>query len=196
MTRPVRQRWFSIPLTLLLGGCALGGEGSPLAIPAAVSTGTSAVAEAAAAATKVLSGPQKPVGTPTEIYTRVARGILTCWFGSNGPLKPDYIYHADAEPPSKGGASTIDVRTRDTTSKDPRSLRAWRVVIEPKPEGTALLVENAKLPEHWAQRLETDVQRWAAAEEGCGETPVTDGWAANPASVETVAAKAGKKKKN
>ena len=27
----------------------------------------------------------RPVGAPTEIYTRVARGILTCWFGPGGP---------------------------------------------------------------------------------------------------------------
>ena len=152
-------------------------------MPASLQVSGTAVAEAAAAATKALSGGPKPVGTPTEIYTRVARGILTCWFGPNGPLKPDYIYHADANPPSKGGASTIDIRTRDATTKDPRSLRAWRVVIEPAPEGPALSVENVKLPNHWADRLGSDVQRWAAAEDGCGEAPVTAGWTADHAPV-------------
>ena len=123
-----------------------------------------------------------PVGTPTEVYTRVARGALTCWFGASGPLKGPYIYNADAQPPSKGGAAEIFIRTRDREAADPRSLRAYRIGIMPSPDGTKVDVENTKIPEPLASRLASDVRRWAADEEGCGETPVVAGWGAAPAA--------------
>jgi hypothetical protein len=114
----------------------------------------------------------RPVGAPTEIYTRVARGILTCWFGATGPLKPAYIYHADAEPPSKGGGAVIGIHTRDRTEADPRSIRAWKLAIIPAPEGTTVEIENLRLPAVYAEALERDARRWAAGEEGCGPIPV------------------------
>jgi hypothetical protein len=114
----------------------------------------------------------RPVGAPTEIYTRVARGILTCWFGASGPLKPAYIYHADAEPPSKGGGAVIGIHTRDKTVTDPRSIRAWKLAIIPAPEGTTLEIVNLKLPPAYAEALERDARRWAAGEEGCAPIPV------------------------
>lgn len=134
----------------------------------------------------------RPVGTSTEIYTRVARGILTCWFGPNGPLKPNYIYNADAQPPSKGGGAVIGIHNRDREASDPRSIRAWKLAIVPKPEGTELEIENLKLPPQFAEPLARDARRWAAGEEGCGEGPVTDGWdarAPNPGAVPVAAKK-------
>lgn len=121
-------------------------------------------------ATELLLGPL-PVGTPTEIYTRVARGILKCWFGSYGPLKASYKFYADAEPPSKGGGSQISIHTKDETTTDPRSIRAWRVGIVPGQDGTSLQIENIKLQTALAEDLEKDVRRWGAAEEGCFEHP-------------------------
>lgn len=118
------------------------------------------------------------IGSPTEVYTRVARGVLTCWFGAAGALKSNYIYHADADPPSKGGRSEIVLFERDTNAEDPRSLRVYRVVISLAEEKTKLEVENLKVPEPLASRLGADVARWAANEEGCGEAPITAGWSA------------------
>ena len=40
------------------------------------------------------------VGPPTEIYARLARGAMACWFGNDGPLKSNYIFHGEAAPPS------------------------------------------------------------------------------------------------
>ncbi len=40
--------------------------------------------------------------SPTDVYTRIARGALTCWFGAAGPLKGTHIYHAEAAPASQG----------------------------------------------------------------------------------------------
>ncbi len=45
------------------------------------------------------------VGSPTEVYERIARGVLSCWFGTNGPLKANYVYHAEAEPAGEGRQS-------------------------------------------------------------------------------------------
>ena len=118
------------------------------------------------------------VGTPTEVYTRVARGVLTCWFGASGPLKGQYIYHAQADPPSKGGRAQIAIHTKDKTAKDPRSIRAFRVVIAPGAERTTVDVENYKFEKPLAMRFRSDVGRWAGKKAGCGDAPMTAGWGA------------------
>ncbi len=166
----------------LAGGCSTDGGTTPLGVP-----GVSSLPELPklpdlpALSTFKIQGPV--VGTPTEVYTRVARGVLTCWFGASGPLKGAYIYHAEADPPSKGGASVIDVHIKDlTVSKDPRALRAFRVAIGPGPDKTKLETENFKLPEDLATHLSSDVNRWAADEEGCGGSPIATGWTADTAT--------------
>lgn len=121
------------------------------------------------------------VGTPTELYTRIARGAVTCWFGPNGPLKGSYIYHAEAEPPSKGGRARIVLHEKDWKADDPRSLRVFRVEIGSTEGKPTLEVENVKVPEPMGSRLTGDVRRWAADEAGCGEGPVTAGWSAEAA---------------
>lgn len=135
---------------------------------------------------------ERVIGTPTEVYTRIARGVLTCWFGASGPLKAGYIYHADAEPASKGGNSEIKIMARDPTATDPRSTRAYGIAITPYEGRTRVEAENFRLPEPLASRLKEDVERWSADEEGCGTAPVTAGWSAEQV-VETKAA--NKKKK-
>lgn len=135
------------------------------------------------------------VGTPTEVYTRIARGVLTCWFGSSGPLKANYIYHADAEPASKGGTSEIKILTRDADADDPRALRAYRIVIAPSQDKTKVEIENVRLPNPLSERLKKDVERWSSDEAGCGERPVTAGWGAEQV-VETKKPAKDKKEKN
>ncbi len=130
------------------------------------------------------------VGTPTEVYTRVARGVLTCWFGASGPLKGRYIYHAQADPPSKGGRAQIAIHTKDKKAKDPRSIRAFRVVIAPGAERTTVDIENYKFDRALAMRFRSDIGRWAGKKEGCGDSPVAAGWAAEGGR----AAKPGAKK--
>src|SRR5262245_39113927 len=67
------------------------------------------------------------VGSPTEVYERIARGALACWFGASGPLKANYIYHAEAEPPGKGGKAEIVIHERDRISDNPKGPRAYRI---------------------------------------------------------------------
>ncbi|WP_144083568.1 hypothetical protein [Hyphomicrobium nitrativorans] len=135
------------------------------------------------------------VGSPTEVYTRLARGVLTCWFGADGPLKAAYIYHAQADPASKGGKAQIRIMTRDHEASDPRALRAYLIAIGPGEGSTKVEVENRRLPEHLAVRLKDDVDRWATGVDGCGEGPVTAGWAADPAPDAANASKNSKKSK-
>jgi hypothetical protein len=147
-------------------------------------SGTAAAPDVAALAPKFSpADAPRPVGAPTEIYTRVARGILTCWFGPNGPLKPAYIYNAEADPPSKGGGAVIGIHQRDREASDPRSIRVWRLAIVPDTEGTKVEIENFKLPPEFAEPLARDSRRWAAGGEACGDMPVAAGKNGNnPAS--------------
>lgn len=128
--------------------------------------------------TSLLPSGDSIVGSPTEVYTRIARGVLTCWFGAAGPLKSTHIYHAEADPASKGGKSEIEIFRKDPTAPDPRSLRAYRVLIQPSgSSSTKVEVENLTVEEPLASRLGSDVVRWSKAEGGCGDSPVTGGWA-------------------
>lgn len=58
---------------------------------------------------------EPPVGTPTEVYERVGRGAVTCWFGAKGPLKGTHVYEATADSPHKGGQAEITIRERELT---------------------------------------------------------------------------------
>jgi len=109
------------------------------------------------------------IGAPTEVYARVARGAMACWFGKDGPLKANYIYHAEAQPPTRGGKALIVIHERDPTSENPRGLRAFRVSIAPSGEVSSLAIDNLKLPEPLAKSMEADVRRWAAGAIGCEE---------------------------
>lgn len=109
------------------------------------------------------------VGSPTDVYARVARGALACWFGVSGPLKADYVYHAEAQPAAQGGKAEIIIHERDRSSENPRGLKAFRVSITPKGDTATLAVENLKLAEPQAKSMEKDVRRWAAGAIGCTE---------------------------
>lgn len=167
----------ALPLVSAGGGCA---STAPTIPPPSEFRASEKGVPSAAAALQASFLPQDlVVGTPTEVYTRIARGVLTCWFGAEGPLKPQYIYHAEAEPASKGGRAEIKIMTRDRAADDPRALRAYRIGILPSEGSTKVEIENSRLPEPLAAGLKTDVERWSRDIEGCGEGPVTAGWSAD-----------------
>jgi hypothetical protein len=168
-----------LALSLAVAGCS--GETTPpvLGLPPPQDAAAESEQSSSLAALQGLLVPKDlVVGTPTEVYTRIARGVLTCWFGASGPLKAAFIYHADAQPASKGGSSEIKILTRDSDAEDPRALRAYRVLIAPSENKTRVEIENVRIPEPLAARLKQDVERWASDEAGCGEAPVTGGWTA------------------
>lgn len=133
-----------------------------------------------------------PVGSATEVYTRVARGALTCWMGGHGGMRQTHLFQADAKPRSEGGAAQIDIHERLESKPNIPGRRVFTVSITPLGEGASVKVENLGLPPQRGEEMRADVDRWAAAEEGCLKEPITEGWAV-PA-VDTSADK-GKPKK-
>lgn len=133
------------------------------------------------------------VGSPIDVYSNVARGALTCWFGAKGPLKGQFIYHGEAEPPSKGARADIVIHAIDPSAPSPRGLRAFRVTIKADGDRTVLAAENLKMPEPLAQQMKDDVRRWAAGESGCSGVNSQAQWA--PGAAETAAAKPARKAK-
>jgi hypothetical protein len=189
-----------ILVALALAAAAAGCSGAPtlpkLTLPSPDETAPAS--PGVPSATAALQGGPLPedlvAASPTEVYTRVARGVLTCWFGAAGPLKAGYIYHAEAEPASKGGGSEIKIMTRDAAADDPRALRAYRIVFAPSEDKTRIEIENVRIPEPLATRLKLDVKRWSGDEGGC-EGPVTAGWTAEEVPPETKSAKKTDKSK-
>ncbi len=110
---------------------------------------------------------QPVAGSAADVYTRVARGALACWFGADGVLKNGYLYHAEAEPPSRGGASEIAVHVKGGIGPSLKGVRAFAISIRPKDETAEVEIVNHKLPEALGAELKGDVERWAAGEVGC-----------------------------
>ena len=135
------------------------------------------------------------VGAPTDIYARVARGALTCWFGKAGPLKDDYVYHARAEPPAKGGKAKIVIHERNTSVENPRGLRAFRVSITPDGESSKIAIENLKMPKPLGAMMDNDVHRWARGDIGCADADANGGWVPQPPNDPNTKKKPPRKKK-
>ena len=120
---------------------------------------------------------EPPKGSATELYTKVARGAVGCWFGATGPLKKDYIYHAEADAPSRGGKAEITIHKRDPSQPNPRGPKAYLIKIEPKDETNATIAtENQKMPEPMAEAMAADVNRWSRGDTGCTGTATAAGW--------------------
>lgn len=122
----------------------------------------------------------QPVGSPTEIYARVASGANACWFGASGPLKKDYIYHAEADAPSRGGKAEITIHKRDPSQPNPRGAKMFKVKIDPVGENTTLVTENLAMPEPMASGMVSDVARWSKGDQGCAGSSTVAGWGAAP----------------
>ncbi|MEQ1652545.1 MAG: hypothetical protein ABL897_08665 [Hyphomicrobium sp.] len=159
-----------------LAGCSSGGlDGPSLALPK--------MPELPSVASIGPTVVEKPVGTATEIYSRVARGANTCWFvgpgpGQAGPLKKDYIYHAEADAPSRGGKAEIEIHVRDPLQPNPRGAKAYRINIDPDGEAATLKTENLKMPDAISAAMTADVNRWARGEQGCEGASTVAGWGA------------------
>jgi hypothetical protein len=135
------------------------------------STAASALAACSTATLPTLPKLEMPVVAykeePSEIYSRIARGAMACWFSPNGPLKQNYAFHADVAPPSDNAGAEIVIHERDRAAPSPLSLRAYKITISRKPEGTAVAEQNFKLPESLAAMMAQDVRRWAGDNLDC-----------------------------
>lgn len=121
-----------------------------------------------------------PVGSPTEIYTRIARGALSCWLGAYGPIKTTHMFRAAAEPRSKGGRSTITIYEAPKDKNRKIGKRAFAVRIAPSGNTASVSAENVTLSEKLAERFNIDVHRWAANDQGCfAPEDVAQDWTAS-----------------
>ncbi len=167
---------------LLLGGCGSGLGGGAPDVTGAQSSALSLPKLTDLPAVTAITTPaeREPEGSATELYTLIARGAVGCWFGGAGPLKKDYIYHAEADAPSRGGKAEIVVHVRDPSQPNPRGAKAYRIKIDPKDDSSATITtENLKMPEAVAAAMAADVARWSRGDQGCEGASTTAGWSAN-----------------
>lgn len=167
----------------LLGGCASNGSDATAALPSLPSLPKVALPES----------PPPIVGSATEVYERIGRGAMACWFGADGFLKSTHIYDAMAEPAHQGGKAEILIRERDTSGGNPRGLKAFRILITPSgSDETNVVAENFKLPEPMAAKMKKNVAAWSIGDQGCDPNEFNGAWqakAANPAKADGGASK-------
>jgi hypothetical protein len=171
-----------------------GQQAQTLSLPTLPSVGS--IPEGAPDATQATPvAVDQPIGSATELYSRVARGAMACWFATNGPLKKDFIFHATADAPSRGGKAEIVIHQRDPTQPNPRGAKAFLVEIEPTGESTAAIkTENLKMTDAFAVAMTDDVGRWSKGDQGCAGASTAVGWAPAPPDAAPAAAKPKVKK--
>ncbi len=147
-------------------GASVGGCGANLLETASLSLSSDATVH-----------PDKPI----DLYSKIARGALTCWFGSQGSLKKTHIFHADAAPEHRGGAVEIVVHERDQGAPSPRSLRTYRITIATSGEGSRMMAENLKMPDAMGKDMRADLARWSTGNATCSSVGA-GGWGTAAAS--------------
>jgi hypothetical protein len=173
-----------------LAACAGGSSLPQLSLPKASPVET---ASEEATATAI----DQPVGSATDLYARIASGAMSCWFDANGPLKKDYIFHATADAPSRGGKARIVIHRRDPTQPNPRGARAYLVNIDPSGESSATVTtHNLKIPAPLATAMTADVGRWSKGIQGCAGNSTASGWSPAAAEAEQGSRSADKGKKS
>jgi hypothetical protein len=110
-------------------------------------------------------------GNATDVYVRIARGALGCWFAANGRLKETHIFYAEAAPSASGGDGEIVIHERDTSQPSPRGVKVFRIRLINEPGGTRVVVDGRKLPADVLDKMKTDVDVWAHEGTGCTLAP-------------------------
>ncbi|SDP12742.1 hypothetical protein SAMN04488061_2265 [Filomicrobium insigne] len=192
MTGSTRGLFACISLCVALTGCAGNGPVDTSVLTSGTTGALSAIPNAASALAK---GMKQPTGSPTEIYTRIARGVLTCWLGGYGPLRTQYLFQAEARPEHQGGGSKILIHERIKDAPNQPGRVAFEIQIEPIGETATVSANNKQLPASIGDNLSQDVYRWAADEEGCVEGGVKAGWGATAAARQDKAPKSKNKRK-
>lgn len=96
-----------------------------------------------------------------EIYSRVARGAKTCWFGPGKPLVKDYAFDGEVAPDADGGAAEVAVHVRTPDQPNPRGGKVFIVGITKVADGSKIEMESRRIPDAMAEQLRADVARWA-----------------------------------
>lgn len=155
-------------ISCLLAGCTNSGSLSTAALPKIPDLPKVSLPEP----------PPPVVGTPTEVYERIGRGAMSCWFGSKGTLKSTHIYDAVAEPASQGGRAEINIRARNEGPQGVRGVKAFVIVIAPSGDDqTSVTSSNLKLPKDEGDLMSKSVMAWATGNQGCDPKSFTEAWA-------------------
>lgn len=174
-----------VAVALLGSGCASVSEKPDFSLPAMPSLASVSAIGAGSS--------EKTAGTPTELYGRIGRGAMACWFGANGPLKLGYIYHAEAEPASRGGKAEIIIHARELGQPNPRGPKAFLVNISPVGETASVQSENLKMPEAMGRAMTADVERWSRGETACSSSAVAGTWSPQSPDAKGAVSKASSK---
>jgi hypothetical protein len=102
-----------------------------------------------------------------EVYSRIARGALTCWFAPKGPLKKTHIFYADLDPASRAAGAEILIHERDLTQPSPWGKRAFRIALTTVDGEVQVVVENLAMDEQLAGRMKEDALQWRDGKPGC-----------------------------
>jgi hypothetical protein len=167
--------------------------GLPMSLLAAAVAGCSGTSlPEALSSASITAASNERAEPPIEIYSRIARGANTCWFGANGSLRKTHIFHADVAPTVDTTGAEITIHERDARAENPRSVRAFRIGIASTGGGSAVTPENFRFPADVSVVLFADVARWSSGDTSCGVMGV-GGWNAAPAKA-AEAAEAAKPK--
>jgi hypothetical protein len=164
-------------LAACAGGCAPSSAPTFAAGTASIETGAAIYAPAGQVPVETTIIVQ---GTPTEIYSLVARAALGCWFAANGPLKATHVFYADAAPPSRGGRAEIVLHERNASLSDQRGARAFRVGFASDASGVRVDVAAIKITSTLAELMVRDVEVWAKGGAGCQAQALSPPQAAAP----------------
>lgn len=96
-----------------------------------------------------------------EIYSRVARGAKTCWFGPGKPLVKDYVFDGESASDADGGAAEVAVHVRTPDQPNPRGGKVFIVAITKVADGSKLEMESRRIPDVMAEQMRANVARWA-----------------------------------
>jgi len=127
------------------------------------------------------------VGTPREIYEKIARRAQLCWFGPFGSVHDRYMMHADVPPPSSSAPVTMAVHRRLADLKKPWGPALMRVKFSGQ-TSTTLSFQNNGLERAVMTRMSRTITRWANGRKNCPKLHETDpplaAAGANPAGKE------------
>lgn len=111
-------------------------------------------------------------GKPSEVYVVIARQAKACWFAPPAPLQQGFVFTADVSPDRRGGAAVITIFEHNTGqhkgANAERGQVAYQITLSPNGDQTSIGTENSRIPDDFAQRMKSDVERWAAGETSCG----------------------------
>jgi hypothetical protein len=105
--------------------------------------------------------------SPTEAYTRIARTAMSCWFGPRGRLSGSHVFHAEADPPSRGGGAEIVIHERAFDQPKPLGYKAFRIALTNGSDYANIEIENLRMPDRLAAEMRAEVLAWARGSKSC-----------------------------